>query len=104
MPALFFSLCTGRKCPRCFMKRSGKTALLPQFPRGGRGRWKGPFDFPILILLLPCRRGGGDSPHARHGQLAWRDFHPLECSLVGCFRTHWTTNKVSWGLASSNLP
>jgi hypothetical protein len=25
-------------------------------------------------------------------------------SLVGCFRTHWTTNKVSWGLASSNPP
>ena len=35
------------------------------------------------------------SLHARHGQLAWLDSHQLECSLVGCSRTHWTTDEVS---------
>ena len=44
------------------------------------------------------------SLHARHGQLAWRDFHPLECSLVGCSRTCWTTNKVSWSHLHPPIP
>ena len=25
------------------------------------------------------------SLHDRNGQLSWRDFHPLDCSLVGCY-------------------
>jgi hypothetical protein len=36
------------------------------------------------------------SLHARIGQLAWLDSHQLECSLVGCSRTRWTTNEISW--------
>ncbi len=26
--------------------------------------------------------------HDRNGQLSWRDFHPLDCSLVGCYLQH----------------
>ena len=36
------------------------------------------------------------SLHARLGQLAWLDSHQLECSLVGCSRTRWTANEISW--------
>ena len=44
------------------------------------------------------------SLHARIGQLAWLDSHQLECSLVGCSRTRWTTNRISWSHRNSSNP
>ncbi len=44
------------------------------------------------------------SLHARIGQLAWLDSHQLECSLVGCSRTRWTTNEISSRHRVSSYP
>jgi len=44
------------------------------------------------------------SLHARHGQLAWLDSHQLECSLVGCSRTRWTTNEFHGVIAALQFP
>ena len=36
------------------------------------------------------------SLHDRIGQLSWRDFHPLDCSLVGCYLEPFWVHHWKW--------
>lgn len=50
---------------------------------------------------LPPRTGV--SLHDRIGQLSWRDFHLLDCSLVDCYLEPFRIHHWKWG-TSENLP